>query len=138
MKTGVSLITAAYRRLPQDTAGSPDIGVFNGIYHIITWNRHYIINNLHRAVIDAYETLVGLINSAEVQHMKHMNLILIMLTISPTTAECERGFSSVNTIKTTARTSMKQEALSSLARIKIDGPYGIQSHRKHYKLVKQW
>ena len=34
-----------YRRIPQDTAGSPDIGVFNGINHIITWNRHYIINN---------------------------------------------------------------------------------------------
>ena len=44
-KTGVSLITAGYRRVPQDTAGSPDIGVFNGIYHIITWNMHYIINN---------------------------------------------------------------------------------------------
>ena len=112
-----------YRRLPQDTAGSPDIGVFNGIYHIITWNRHYIIKNLHGAVIDAYETLVGLMNSAEVQHMKDiMILILIMLTISPTTAECERGFSSVNNIKTTARTSMKQEALSSLVRIKVDGP----------------
>ena len=44
-KTGVSLITAGYRRLPQDTAGSPGIGVFNGNYHIITLNRHYIINN---------------------------------------------------------------------------------------------
>ena len=44
-KTGVSLITAGYRRLPQDIAGSPYIGVFNGIYHIITRNRHYIINN---------------------------------------------------------------------------------------------
>ena len=52
--------------------------------------------------------------------MKHiMILILIMLTISPTTAECERGFSSVNNIKTTARTSMKQEVLSSLVRIKV-------------------
>ena len=59
IKTGVSLITAGYRRLPQDTAGSPDIGVFNGIYHTITWNRYYIMNNLHRAVIDAYETLCG-------------------------------------------------------------------------------
>ena len=124
MKTRVSLITAGYRRLPQDTAGSPDIGVFNGINHIITWNRYYIINSLHRAVIDAYETLVGLMNFAEVQHMKHiMSLILIMLTISPTTAERERGFSSVKNIKTTARTSMKQEALSSLVRIKVDGPY---------------
>ena len=33
-----------YRRISH-TAGSPDFGVFNGIYHIITWNRHYIINN---------------------------------------------------------------------------------------------
>ena len=31
-------------------------------------------------------------------------------------------FSSVNNNKTTARTSMKQEALSSLDRIKVDGP----------------
>ena len=62
-------------------------------------------------------------NSAEVQHMKHiMILILIMLTISPTTAECERDFSSVNNIKTTARTSMKQEALSSIVRTKVDSP----------------
>ena len=45
-----------------------------------------------------------------------------MLTISPATADCERGFSSVNIIKTTARTSMKQEALSSLVRIKVGGP----------------
>ena len=46
--------------------------------------------------------------------MKHiMILILSMLTISPTIAECERGFSSVNNIKIAARTSMKQEALSS-------------------------
>ena len=62
-------------------------------------------------------------NSAEAQHMEHiMILILIMLTISPTTAECKRGFNSVNNIRTTARTSMKQEALSSLVRIQVDGP----------------
>ena len=51
----------------------------------------------------------------------YYDLILIMLTISPTTAECEGGFSSVNNIKTITRTSMKQEALSSLVRIKVDG-----------------
>ena len=34
-----------YCRIPQDTAGSLDMGLFNGIYHIITWNRHFIINN---------------------------------------------------------------------------------------------
>ena len=26
-----------YRRIPQDIAGSLDMGVFNGVYHIITW-----------------------------------------------------------------------------------------------------
>ena len=41
----VILITAGYCRIPQDTAGSLDMGVFNGIYHIITWNRHFIISN---------------------------------------------------------------------------------------------
>ena len=34
-----------YRKIPQDTAGSLDMGVFNGIYHIIKWNRHFRINN---------------------------------------------------------------------------------------------
>ena len=34
-----------YRRIPQDTAGSLDMGVLNGIYHITTWNRHFIINS---------------------------------------------------------------------------------------------
>ena len=45
VSAGVSLITAGYHRIPQDTAGSLDMGVFNEIYHIITWNRHFIINN---------------------------------------------------------------------------------------------
>ena len=52
--------------------------------------------------------------------MKHiMILILIMLTISPTTAECERGFSSVNNIKTIAGTSMKQEACLVLLELRL-------------------
>ena len=55
--------------------------------------------------------------------MKHIMILILITTISPTTAECERGFSTVNNIKTTARTSMKQEALSSLVRIKVDGPH---------------
>ena len=45
MLKGVSLITAGYRRIPQDTAGSLEMGVFNGIYHITTWIRDFIINN---------------------------------------------------------------------------------------------
>ena len=80
-------------------------------------------------LFNAYETLVGNMNSAEVKHTKHiMILIIIMLTISSTTVECERGLSSVNNIKTTAITSMKQKALSSFVIIKVDGP-----DRKEYQ-----
>ena len=69
-------------------------------FTILLHVRHYIINNLHRGVIDAYETLVGLMNSAKVQHMKHiMILILIMLTISPTTADCERDLAELTILK---------------------------------------
>ncbi|KAH3782030.1 hypothetical protein DPMN_159941 [Dreissena polymorpha] len=44
-----------------------------------------------------------------------------MLSISPTTAECERGFCQLNLIKTDKRTSLEYESLASLLRIKIDG-----------------
>ena len=48
-------------------------------------------------------------------------LVNIMLTISPSTAECERGFSLMNGLKTQNRTSIKQDTLSCLMRIKVDG-----------------
>ena len=71
--------------------------------------------NLNRPVVDAYESLIG--NKENVQHLKHvLVLLIIMLTISPTTAECERGFSLVNNIKSNIRTSLKQETLSTLVR----------------------
>ncbi|KAH3889521.1 hypothetical protein DPMN_013578 [Dreissena polymorpha] len=43
-----------------------------------------------------------------------------MLTISPSTAECERCFSKMNLIKTDKRTSLQDDSLASLVR--INGP----------------
>ncbi|KAH3781754.1 hypothetical protein DPMN_159658 [Dreissena polymorpha] len=45
-----------------------------------------------------------------------------MLTISPSTAECERGFSRMNLIKTDKRTYRHYDSLASLVRISCDGP----------------
>jgi len=45
-----------------------------------------------------------------------------MLTLSPSTAECERGFSKMNLIKTDKRTRLQYNSLSSLVRICCDGP----------------
>ncbi|KAG1656718.1 DNA polymerase delta subunit 3 [Nymphon striatum] len=49
-------------------------------------------------------------------------IINIMLTISPSTAQCERGFSAMNGLKTQYRTSLNQNSLSHLMRVKVDGP----------------
>ena len=80
-----------------------------------------ICKNLNRSVIDAYESLIR--NVADLDHLIHiLPLVKIMLTISPSTAECERGFSQLNRIKTESRTSLKQDTMSSLMRIALDGP----------------
>ncbi|KAG1674320.1 Nuclear pore complex protein Nup205 [Nymphon striatum] len=50
-------------------------------------------------------------------------IINIMLTISPSTAQCERGFSAMNGLKTQYRTSLNQNSLSHLMRVKVDGPF---------------
>ena len=80
----------------------------------------YVGRYINRPVVDAYESIMG---NQDVDHLKHiLPLVSIMLTISPTTAECERGFSQMNQVKTQLRTSLNQETISSLLRIKIDGP----------------
>ncbi|MES9884373.1 MAG: hAT transposon family protein [Sedimenticola sp.] len=79
----------------------------------------YISRNVNRPVVDAYESVLG---NQDVDHLKNiLPLVKIMLTISPTTAECERGFSKMNQIKTDSRTSLKQSTVSSLMRINLDG-----------------
>lgn len=49
-------------------------------------------------------------------------LLEIMFVISPSTAECERGFSSMNLIKTSLRNSLNQKSLQMLMNISANGP----------------
>ena len=49
-------------------------------------------------MVDAYEGIMG---NQDVDHLRHiLPLVSIMLTISPTTAQCERGFSQMNQVNT--------------------------------------
>ena len=49
-------------------------------------------------------------------------LIKLMMTISPSTAACERDFSSMNREKIKSRCNLAQQALEDIMRINIDGP----------------
>ena len=55
--------------------------------------------------------------------VKHINALLqLLLTISPSTAACERLFSQMNLVKSPLRTRLTQENLQSQMRIVISGP----------------
>lgn len=77
-----------------------------------------------RSILETYETVMGSDPSCEefksIQNI--IPIVNVMLTISPSTAECERGFSTMNRIKTQSRTSMSQSTLQNLIRISVDGP----------------
>ena len=74
------------------------------------------------SVVDAYEQVLST-SHEDHERIKYMlPLVRIMLTISPSTAECERGFSAMNRIKTQSKTSMSQLTLQNLMRVTIDGP----------------
>ena len=80
----------------------------------------YMTRRRHETVLKGYENMLG---SPDSNHIKNISLLVqIMLTISPSTAECERGFSQMNLIKTERRTRLQYESLASLVRINIDGP----------------
>ena len=49
-------------------------------------------------------------------------LVEMMLTLSPSTAECERQFSCMNRVKTSLRNSLSQDTLQALMKIGCDGP----------------
>ena len=55
--------------------------------------------------------------------MKHfLPLVEIMLTISMSTAQVERGFSHMNIIKRSERTKLRNDSLNNCMEIKINGP----------------
>lgn len=52
-------------------------------------------------------------------------LVDLMLTLSPSTAECERQFSSMKRIKTALRNRLSNESLQALMKINCDGPADV-------------
>ncbi|XP_039459533.1 zinc finger protein 862-like [Oreochromis aureus] len=56
------------------------------------------------------------------EHLSHILLLVkLMLTLSPSTAICERGFSCMNRVKTTHRTSLHPETLNDCMQLSING-----------------
>ena len=48
-------------------------------------------------------------------------LLEIMMTVSPSTAACKRGFSCMNHEKTSLRSALREDTLDNIMRINIDG-----------------
>lgn len=70
-------------------------------------------------LIDVYADMLNE-NDDELRGM--LVLLEIMMTISSSTAACERGFSCMNNQKTTLRTTLSHSTLDDIMRISIDGP----------------
>ena len=56
------------------------------------------------------------------QHLSHiLVLVQLLLTISPSTASCERGFSCMNRVKNSQRTCLKNDILNYLMQLSSNG-----------------
>ncbi|KAG1670861.1 Proliferating cell nuclear antigen [Nymphon striatum] len=82
--------------------------------------KNEIASNLNRTLSEAYESVLA--DNQNDSLTAILPIINVMLTISPSTAQCERGFSAMNGLKTQYRTSLNQNSLSHLMRVKVDGP----------------
>lgn len=80
-------------------------------------------NRLKKQRTDQLSVVYSELLQAQPDEVKNiLPLVNIMVTLSPSTAECERQFSAMNIIKTCLRTNLKQETLEALMRVKSDGP----------------
>ncbi|XP_070550348.1 zinc finger protein 862-like [Ptychodera flava] len=70
-------------------------------------------------LLDVYSGLLRLKPNTMLHILK---VIEFVLTISPSTASCERGFSNMNNVKTSLRTSLTQQALADQLHIVCEGP----------------
>ena len=82
--------------------------------------KNEIASNLNRTLAEAYESVLADRQNDQIGCI--LPIVNIKRTLSPSTAQCERGFSAMNGLKTQSRTSVKQKSLSNLMRIKVDGP----------------
>ena len=58
-------------------------------------------------------------------------LVILLMTLSPSTPECERPFSSMNSIKTSSRTALGQATLCDMMLIACDGPSPQQTQEEN-------
>ena len=84
-------------------------------------------------LIDVYADLLNE-NDSDLKGM--LVLLEIMMTISSSTAACERGFSCMNNQKTTLRTTLAHSTLDDIMRICIDGPTLREFNAERH--VKSW
>ena len=63
-----------------------------------------------------------LLRDRPVRFQNILVLVDLMLTLSPSTAECERQFSSIKRMKTALRNRLSNDSLQALMRINCDGP----------------
>lgn len=88
------------------------------IVHEWTELKVCLVKQKDKHPLDVYESMM--MGNYEGIH-NILLLVQIMLTISPSTAQCERSFSAMKMIKTSHRSSLRQEMLSSLMRIHASG-----------------
>lgn len=84
---------------------------------VFQWQELKIYLFSHQAMkpLDIYANLL----SSRPDSFKHiLVLVELMLSLSPSTAKCEKCFSAMNRIKTNLKTRMEQRTLSHLLRIK--------------------
>ena len=56
------------------------------------------------------------------QHLQHiLVLVQLLLTLSPSTASCERGFSCMNRVKNSQRTCLQNDILNDLMQLSANG-----------------
>ena len=68
-----------------------------------------------------------LISDNDVSCKEMLILLNYMMTFSASTAECERGFSTMNLFKTSTRCCLNEETLDALMRVKKCGPVNMKN-----------
>ena len=94
-----------------------------------------IKNDMIIVTVDLVIWKVGLITTLRLLQ-NILRLVQIMLVLPISSAVCERGFSSVNRIKSDVRSSLHTETVEDLIRISVEGPQ-LEDYDARQD-VKQW
>ena len=81
--------------------------------------KSYVMHFCGRPLLQVYGELL---RDRPARFKNILVLVDLMLTLSPSTAECERQFSSMNRIKTALRNRLSNDSLQALMKINCDGP----------------